>query len=325
MAQNRRRRTLWLLLAIVAVGLAVLTAWIFVPFQRDLARIRVSIASLPTQIVDTRCGRIEYLEQGSGSPILIVHGIWGGVDQGLLNVRGVLEANSHTIVVSRFGYLGSPLPERASVEGQADLYACLIEQLGIGQVTVVAHSAGVTSALQLALRHPELVKAIVLISPNAPGEVEVKAPPRAIAEIAFRSDLLFWWLGTYGTTMLYGTMGVPQDFQLSEDQRSYVADMAMTVLPASRRYKGALFDMYTSNPAVNEYPIESVRVPTLVVSARDDPMALYRNAVGLAERIPSAELLTLETGGHMLLGNDDAIASRVRRFVATHDTLAVER
>src|SRR5690606_39014855 len=119
--------------------------------------------------------------------------------------------------------------------------------------------------------------------------------------------------------------GVPQGFQLSEEQKSYLAEMAKTVLPVSLRYRGAVFDMYTSNPAVNEYPIESVSVPTLVVSARDDPMALYRNAAELAERIPSAELLTLESGGHMLLGNDDAISSRVRSFVVAPDALAVGR
>ncbi len=317
MNQKSRGSALWLLIAaVVSVGIAALAVWIAVPFQRDIARIHDRVAALHSQVAKTRCGVIEYLEEGSGPPILVVHGIWGGFDQGLLNVRGILDADSHIIAVSRFGYLGSPLPDGASVEAQADLYACLIEDLGVGPVTVVAHSAGTTSALQLALRQPSMVKAMVLISPNAPGVVDVQLPPRAIAEVAFRSDLLFWWLGTYGTTMLYGTMGVPSDYQLSADQRSFVAEMATTVLPASLRYKGALFDMYTSNPAINDYPVEQVQVPTLIVSAKDDPMALYRNAVALAARIPAAELLTLETGGHMLLGNDDAVASGVRRFVA---------
>ena len=320
MSQIGKGSTLWLLLALVGgFGLVALTFGILVPFQRDLARIHNSIASLPVKVAKTRCGVIEYLEEGAGPPILVVHGIWGGFDQGLLNVRGILETGRHIIAVSRFGYLGSPMPDGASVEVQADLYACLIEELQVGPVTVVAHSAGATSALQLALRHPGLVKAMVLISPNAPGKVDVTLPPRAIAEVAFRSDLLFWWLGTYGTSMLYGTMGVPSDYRLSDDQRSFVAELAKTVLPASLRYKGTLFDMYASNPAVNNYRVEQVKVPTLIVSARDDPVALYRNAAELAARIPSAELLTLESGGHILLGNDETIASTVRRFVAAHD------
>ena len=115
------------------------------------------------------------------------------------------------------------------------------------------------------------------------------------------------------------------DFRMSEEQEAYVAEMAKTVLPASLRYRGTLFDMYMSNPAVNEYPIERDSAPTLVVSARDDPMALCRNAAGLAERLPSGELLTLETGGHLLLGSDEVIASRVRRFVAAHGEPAIIR
>jgi hypothetical protein len=48
-------------------------------------------------------------------------------------------------------------------------------------------------------------------------------------------------------------------------------------------------------------------------------MAPCRNAAELAARMPSAELLALVAGGHMLLGNDETVGSSVRRFVAAHD------
>lgn len=70
---------------------------------------------------------------------------------------------------------------------------------------------------------------------------------------------------------------------------------------------------FYDRPAVS---VDDTALVERMVGIKDDPMALYRNAAALAARIPAAELLTLETGGHTLLGNDDAVASGVRRFVA---------
>ena len=277
-----------------------------------------AVAELGSSLVRTSLGEIEVLERGSGSPVLVVHGIWGGVDQGILNVRGMLEQGFRALYISRFGYLRSPLPTGATPELQADLLAALLKDLDIHRVQVIAHSAGATSALCLAIRHPDLVQSLVLISPNSPGKVEFRGPPRLAAEFAFRSDFLFWWLTTYGTAMLNGTMGVPPGFPLSEPQKALVAELAATVLPARLRYRGALFDAFVSNPAVNTLAIEQIGSPALVVAARDDPMALYRNSEALAQRLEQGELLTVDNGGHMLLGHDRMVLEGVRRFLEAH-------
>jgi pimeloyl-ACP methyl ester carboxylesterase len=84
------------------------------------------------------------------------------------------------------------------------------------------------------------------------------------------------------------------------------------MLPARPRRDGALFDAFVANPDINTYPLEQVRPATLVIGARDDPLALHRNVEAMARRIPGARLVTLESGGHTLLGGGE----RVRREVA---------
>lgn len=69
----------------------------------------------------------------------------------------------------RFGYPGSSMPPEATPAAQADALAALLDALGIGQIDVIGISAGTTSALQLALRHPERVSHLVVISGNLPG------------------------------------------------------------------------------------------------------------------------------------------------------------
>ena len=64
------------------------------------------------------------------------------------------------------------------------------------------------------------------------------------------------------------------------------------------------------------YPLEQLSVPTLIVNARDDGLSAFENAARAAERIPGAELLAIDHGGHMLLGSEGLIVREVARFLA---------
>jgi len=74
--------------------------------------------------------------------------------------RGIL-----VIAMSRFGYLRTPMPADASAATQADAHVCLLDALGIEHAAVMGGSAGAPSALQMAIRHPDRVTALVLLVP----------------------------------------------------------------------------------------------------------------------------------------------------------------
>jgi len=77
------------------------------------------------------------------------------------------------------------MPADASVTAQADAYAALLDRLGIDALHVTAISSGATSALQFALRHPDRVKRLAVISGNLPGGAAAMAPPQA-ARLIYR-------------------------------------------------------------------------------------------------------------------------------------------
>lgn len=60
----------------------------------------------------TKFGTVEYAEHGSDEPLLAVHGFFGGCDEALLSLSGLV-AGRRVIAPSRFGYLGSSIPPRA--------------------------------------------------------------------------------------------------------------------------------------------------------------------------------------------------------------------
>jgi pimeloyl-ACP methyl ester carboxylesterase len=76
-----------------------------------------------------------------------------------------------------------------------------------------------------------------------------------------------------------------------------------------------LYDNYISTPDVQGYPQEQLSVPTLIVNARHDGLSAFENAASAAERIPGAELLAIDQGGHMLLGSEGLIVREVARFL----------
>ena len=309
----------WLAVGALAVAVVIVAVLVYARFQRDIRAAEERLRGEGGQVIETACGPIEYATFGEGDPVLVVHGIFGGFDQGLVIARGNVGERFHSIAPSRFGYLDTPLPVDASPAGQADAYVCLLDALGIEKTAIMGTSAGATSALQFALRHPDRCSALLLFSANLPGEVEAGLLPEPVAKTLFRSDFAFWLVTTYFGESMRSTMGVPEGFELTPEHEAEVAEVMKTILPVNPRSDGALFDMYISNPDVNTgYPLEEIAVPVLIVNAMDDPLTLYQNAQSAAERIPDAKLVTIEDGGHMMLGHEERIRSEIAAFLDEH-------
>jgi pimeloyl-ACP methyl ester carboxylesterase len=137
----------------LGVGVAGAAAAIMAAFRSDLRAARSRLAG-QSRLVETACGPVEMAESGSGPPALVVHGMAGGFDMGLIVGRGVLGEDYRVIAPSRFGYLRTPLPANASHVAQADTLASLLDALGVPRAVVLAVSAGAQPATHLALRHP---------------------------------------------------------------------------------------------------------------------------------------------------------------------------
>ena len=154
--------------AALAGGAAIAVSGIYLHYRRDMHAARTRLTAVDRHVISTRWGSVEYAERGAGAPVLVVHGIYHHCVGGLLCVRDLLP-DRRVIAPSRFGYLGSTMPPNATPAAQADAFADLLDALEIDQVDVVALSAGATSALQLALRHPERVKHLAVLVGNLPG------------------------------------------------------------------------------------------------------------------------------------------------------------
>lgn len=282
-------------------------------FRDDMVRARSRLAAVPSSIVETRFGALEYADVGDGDPLLVVHGIFGGRDQGLASFDDLLPGR-RVLAPSRFGYLGSAMPAGATPALQADAFVDLLDVLGIDRIDVFGYSAGSTSVQQMALRHPARVRSLVVMCGDWPGATAT-APP-SVVKVAYRSDAIMWFATTFaGPALLRFVAGVPRDFPLTAAHRAKARIMIDLMFPVRERSQGILLDAYVGNPDVNTYPLESITVPTLIVHARDDTMASYASAEAAARRIPSAQLVSHEAGGHLMLGQHDKSQAAVMTFL----------
>jgi 2-hydroxy-6-oxonona-2,4-dienedioate hydrolase len=318
-----KARSLFAALAVVAT-LAGLSTLVFrARFKHDLA-VASARAAQGSVVVATRCGPIEYQDAGQGTPLLMIHGSGGGHDQGMAWARPLTADGIRVIAMSRFGYLRTPRPADASPEAQADAHVCLLDALGIGKAAIVGVSAGGPSALQTAIRHPDRVAALVLVVPIAykPGTVTDSALPVSDDKDAMLlrllgSDALFWLgLQVARDQVFRHVLATPpeQIAAASAEERARVNDMADRILPVSARAAG-LRDDTQLGKHLGPYPLERIRLPTLVISARDDGFGTYAAAEYTASRIAGATFIGFEHGGHLLVGHNAAVHAEIAELL----------
>jgi pimeloyl-ACP methyl ester carboxylesterase len=118
---------------------------------------------------------------GTGTPLVLLHGGLGGTGMfaallpALAETRRViaveLQGHGHTADIDR------PF----SIELMADDIAALIAHLGVGKADVLGYSLGGCVALQTAIRHPEVLRKLIVISSAARRDGN---DPRALAGMA---------------------------------------------------------------------------------------------------------------------------------------------
>lgn len=118
-----------------------------------------------------------YEIHGEGRPLVLLHGAYMSVDM-LGPLLTGLAANHRVIAPELHGHGRTADVDRPMTYPQmGDDVAALMRHLGTEQADVVGYSMGGATAVQLAIRHPELVRRLVVISAGfssdaAPAEAQ---------------------------------------------------------------------------------------------------------------------------------------------------------
>lgn len=309
---------------IVPVVFAVFVTLGYFAYRKDIEQARERISS-KSQIVQTKCGPIEYATVGNGPPVLVVHGAGGGFDQGLEVARLLIERGFQVIAPSRFGYLRTPMPENRArlAETQADAHVCLLDALKLSKVAVFGVSAGAPSSMRFCLKRPERCSALVLMAPAYPAtptgeQRELSAFAQFFLETTLRSDFIFWALISIAPDTMTGMILAtpPEDVKrTSPEEQVRVREMLWHILPVSRRADGLQYEAASIANAPSAAELKAIKTPTLLISAENDLFGTYAPAQTIAKQIPNARFIGYPTGGHLLVGHQAEVWREVGGFI----------
>ncbi|MCL5776250.1 alpha/beta fold hydrolase [Limibaculum sp. FT325] len=255
--------------------------------------------------------RLAWTAEGEGPPILrgphwMTH---LGYDRESPIWRPWIEALSRENRFVRFDQRCNGLSDRGvadiSFERMVDDIGTVADAAGLDQFVLLGVSQSCAYAIAYALRHPERVRGLILCG-GFPRGWRARGDPQEIERREAMHVLLRqgWGMDAPTFRQLFTAMFLPG---ATPEQASWYNELqrrAATPEDAER-----LSEM--SGAIDVEELLGRVRVPTLVLHATGDRIALLASGRRLAERIPGAEFVELASSNHILMGDEPAFG----RFV----------
>jgi pimeloyl-ACP methyl ester carboxylesterase len=252
----------------------------------------------PTQYVESNGFRYAYRRFGaeSGTPVLFLQHFRGGLDHWDPAVTDGLGTDRPVILFANAGVGGSSGDTPDTIEDQADHAAAFVNALGLSTVDVLGFSIGGFVAQALTLRHPALVRKLILAGTMPRGGTLEGSHPDNM-EVATRhevptlEDFLFLFFEPSDSSQAAG-----RAFWERRHQRTLDLDPPSS-MQTMKAQGAAAVDWH--QPLGEPYSdLERIAQPTLVVNGSHDIMLPTINSYVLAQHLPDAQLIIYPDSGH---------------------------
>jgi len=244
--------------------------------------------------------------QGEGTPIVLSHAL--GLDQRMWDAVAARLAPQHTVLrYDHRGHGGSAVPAGPyAMEDLLDDAARLIREWSAGPVVWIGLSMGGMVGQGLAIRHPELVRGLVIA--NSASRYPDAARPLWNERIAKVEQ---------GGLEAIADMVIERYFSAGfrASQPDIVAAYRRQLLQTDPAGYAA------ACPAVRDVDwldrLASIRCPTLVIAGREDVGAPVALSEAMQQRIPGAELVVVDAAAHLsVVEQPAAFGAAIDRFLA---------
>ena len=247
--------------------------------------------------------RLHYVERGSGTPLVLLHGNGSMIEDfqssGLIDLAA---KKFRVIAFDRpgFGHSDRPRTTVWTPEAQAGLIAAALTKIGAPRAIVLGHSWGTLVALALALKHPEVVRSLVLASgyyyPNARADVGMLSLPA----IPLIGDLLSHTVSPLVSRLMwplllrriFGPSPVPKKFKGFPEE--------MAVRPSQIRTSAAESALMIPAALTLFKDYGKLQMPVAIVAGAEDRLIESEQAARLNGDIPHSTLRRVPGTGHMV-------------------------
>jgi pimeloyl-ACP methyl ester carboxylesterase len=231
--------------------------------------------------------RIHYEEHGSGTPLLLLHGLGGSCEDWIFQVPAF--APRYRVItpcLRGFGHSERPRGGYSIPQHASDVFA-LLDALGIDRCHVVGHSMGGAIAFEMALERPDRVASLVAL--NSQPSFELDSLGKRL--------LLLWRL------VLPRVLGMPRMARLMTQRHFPLPEQAELRERVMKTHAGNDARAYVANlRALAGWTVVGrlgeVRVPVLLVTADQDFTSVEEKRRYLSA-IPDARLEVIPGSRHI--------------------------
>jgi pimeloyl-ACP methyl ester carboxylesterase len=263
--------------------------------------------------IDIGGATLHYATSGAGEPILLIPGL--GLDHSYYRFGMPLLARHLQVLAVDPRGIGrsTKSPPPYTVEAWADDFAVMIDKLGFGSIHVLGSSLGGSMALALAQRHPGKVKSLMVVGGSEldrATELNFRLRLRLIEKLGM-SDEVADYMGLWTLTRKfinsdagYATMRANQDIIRANSAESYSA-FVEALLKWGRCQPGQ------EREAKCTTLLDSIALPTLVVTSDNDHLIPKELSDLIAARIAGAKLVVMPGAGHIPFMEQPAEVARI--------------
>ncbi len=253
----------------------------------------------PTLFVDIDGDRFAYRRWGNNTtkqpPLFFLQHFRGGMDHWDPLITDGLAAGREVILFNGRGVASSSGTPRTRIEQMADDAAAVIRALGLTVVDVLGFSLGGFQAQDLTLRHPTLVRKLMLLgtgprggNPDSdPGVLD--AAPRPVPTV---EDFLFLFFGRSEAARQAGLAFWERRHQRIEQDPASSPAVIQAQIEANMYY---LAKLDRKEPFKH---LREIRQPTFILNGSNDVMIPTTNSWYMAQNIPNAQLFIYPDAGH---------------------------
>lgn len=279
----------------------------------------VGQSAQPTRI-RVRGVELHYIEQGQGEPLILLHGGQGDYRSWEPQIKAFSQQYRVISYSRRYHYPNdNPLTaNNHSAYVEADDLAAFIRKLKLGRVHLVGTSIGAFTALVLAVKHPEMVRSLVLAEP--PVHRWMRDTPDGAP--VYREFMTTIWKPAAEAFKAGDDKGAMRIFVngFSEPHRfdSLPPKGLAAVMQNSRFFKATTLSS-DPFPNLSKDKVKRLRIPTLIVTGENTIKIHKLVNEELARLLPKAERATIPKAGHgSARENPQAFNEAVLKFLANH-------
>lgn len=271
--------------------------------------------------------RLHYVERGSGEPLVLLHGNGSMIEDfessGLIDLAA---RNYRVIVFDRPGFGHSDRPRNVvwTPDAQAELIKHALERLDVSNAIVLGHSWGASVAVALALKHPDLIRGLVLASgyyyPTArPDVISMGVPALPVVGDVIShtlSPLISRMIWPLMMAKIFGPRSVPDKFA------AFPKEMALR--PSQIRASAAESALMIPDAFGLRNRYAELKMPVIIIAGEEDRLIdIDTQSARLHSDIPQSRFHRVAGNGHMIQQTAmDQVMSAIREVAAVRTEIA---